>query len=201
MNEPSEIEALIGEAERLDSAGVRDMNQWRALVRRLIAALREAQKTIETLDRIRVEDHVWFDYKCHKDGCQSLVLQAELARLREALGQADACFEAALVEGWNEALANGDVDLIRDIYNRRIAFARAALQEMTFNRDKAVGSYLTTMDLLSKKDAELARLREALEDVQDCLNHNELANVSVILKVALSKEADPFSALTGSKGG
>jgi hypothetical protein len=111
MTEPSEIEALIGEYEEHTGRATD------GLVRRLIAALRERDERI--VEAVAVGADALRDAEARH--------AAELARLREALGQADACFEAALVEGWNEALASGDVDLIRDIYNRRIAFARAAL--------------------------------------------------------------------------
>lgn len=44
-------------------------------------------------------------------------------RIQTALG----CFEAALVEGWLDALAEGDIERIRDLWTRRIAFAKQAL--------------------------------------------------------------------------
>lgn len=57
---------------------------------------------------------------------------AERDRLREALREADGCFEAALAEGWLDALADGDIERIRDLWSRRISYARqpvaAALQ-------------------------------------------------------------------------
>jgi hypothetical protein len=43
---------------------------------------------------------------------------------REVLEEADGCFEAALAEGWLDALASGNIDAIRDIWNRRISYAR-----------------------------------------------------------------------------
>lgn len=46
-------------------------------------------------------------------------------RLVEALREADGCFEAALAEGWIDALAAGDIERIRDIWRRRIALARS----------------------------------------------------------------------------
>lgn len=43
-----------------------------------------------------------------------------------ALAEIDACFEAALIEGWNEAMTEGDMSSIKDIYYRRIDSARGA---------------------------------------------------------------------------
>ena len=51
--------------------------------------------------------------------------RARNKRLVEALVEADGCFEAALAEGWVDALAAGDIDRIRDIWQRRIALARS----------------------------------------------------------------------------
>jgi hypothetical protein len=57
---------------------------------------------------------------------RGLRLQAERQRdiAVEALVDADGCFEAALAEGWIDALANGDLDRIRDLWGRRINGAR-----------------------------------------------------------------------------
>ncbi|MGL5293323.1 MAG: hypothetical protein ACRC9V_06100 [Aeromonas sp.] len=53
----------------------------------------------------------------------------EADRLRDellaALAEIDACFEAALIEGWNEAMAEDDMSRIKDIYCRRIDSARS----------------------------------------------------------------------------
>lgn len=49
------------------------------------------------------------------------------AAVVDALVEADGCFEAALFEGWLDALAEGDIDRIRDLWTRRIGFARHAL--------------------------------------------------------------------------
>ena len=50
-----------------------------------------------------------------------------IRKLIEGVTEADGCFEAALVEGWIDALANGDIERIRDIWNRRISMARVPL--------------------------------------------------------------------------
>jgi hypothetical protein len=42
---------------------------------------------------------------------------------RGALEEIEGCFEAALAEGWLDALANGDLERIRDIWQRRIQYA------------------------------------------------------------------------------
>lgn len=44
--------------------------------------------------------------------------------VEEALG----CFEAAEIEGWSEALRDGDIDRIRDLWQRRISYAIPALE-------------------------------------------------------------------------
>lgn len=41
------------------------------------------------------------------------------------------CFEAAMVEGWIDALANGDIERVRDVWTRRLAFAHHALTVAT----------------------------------------------------------------------
>lgn len=61
------------------------------------------------------------------DTAKLAALEAELRRVRAVMHEVDGCFEAALVEGWNDALANGDIEVIRDLYNRRIAYARLAV--------------------------------------------------------------------------
>lgn len=45
----------------------------------------------------------------------------------DRIGTALGCFEAALAEGWIDALANGDLERIRDLWSRRILFAQQAL--------------------------------------------------------------------------
>lgn len=44
--------------------------------------------------------------------------------MKAAIVEADGCFEAALAEGWLEALANGDIETIRDLWDRRLSYAR-----------------------------------------------------------------------------
>lgn len=55
------------------------------------------------------------------------LLEADQLRdeLLAALAEIDACFEAALIEGWNEAMAEDDMSRIKDIYCRRIDSARS----------------------------------------------------------------------------
>lgn len=43
--------------------------------------------------------------------------------LLEGASFADGCFQAAFAEGWIEALADGDLERIRDIWNRRLSMA------------------------------------------------------------------------------
>lgn len=49
-------------------------------------------------------------------------LSATSTSLAEALTFANGCFEAAYAEGWVEAIAQGDVERIRDLWVRRVAF-------------------------------------------------------------------------------
>jgi len=41
----------------------------------------------------------------------------------QALQYVDDCFNAALIEGWIDAMAEGDMERIRDIWQRRISYA------------------------------------------------------------------------------
>ena len=50
--------------------------------------------------------------------------EAKVGRLTAAVEYADGCFEAALCEGWLEALGEGEMERLRDIWERRISFAR-----------------------------------------------------------------------------
>lgn len=50
-----------------------------------------------------------------------------IAELEEALQEADGCFEAALFEGWIDTLENGDLERIRDLWQRRISMARVPI--------------------------------------------------------------------------
>lgn len=45
----------------------------------------------------------------------------------DVIEEASACFEAAFADGWLDALANGDIEAIRDIWCRRIDFAQRLL--------------------------------------------------------------------------
>lgn len=59
--------------------------------------------------------------------------ESVLQRLHEALPdetsaehllrETRACFEAAIAEGWHDALASGDITRIRDLWERRLSFA------------------------------------------------------------------------------
>lgn len=62
------------------------------------------------------------------DGRQNMpkILRAaalKLRELREALQYVDDCFNAAMIEGWIDAKAEGDIERIRDIWQRRISYA------------------------------------------------------------------------------
>ncbi|MGL6034706.1 MAG: hypothetical protein ACRC0N_06525 [Acinetobacter johnsonii] len=45
--------------------------------------------------------------------------------LLAAIAEIDGCFEAALIEGWIEAVSGEDISRIKDIYCRRIDYARS----------------------------------------------------------------------------
>jgi hypothetical protein len=48
---------------------------------------------------------------------------ADSAGVTEALG----CFDSAFFEGWHEALAEGNIERIRDLWDRRLSYAYAVL--------------------------------------------------------------------------
>lgn len=48
---------------------------------------------------------------------------AREAKLEEALQYVDDCFEVAIAEGWIEAMDEGDLERIQDIWQRRISYA------------------------------------------------------------------------------
>lgn len=52
-------------------------------------------------------------------------------RRGKALEEAHACFEAAMVEGWIDALENGEIEAIRDFWNRRVSYAYSALSALS----------------------------------------------------------------------
>jgi hypothetical protein len=81
------------------------------LLREALAALRPAVET--TAKPARDADH------CDYPDCEQHYSHV----VQTALG----CFEAALTEGWIDALANGDIERIRDLWTRRISFAQQAL--------------------------------------------------------------------------
>ena len=85
----------------------------------------------------------------------------EIERLRASLENADGCFEAALVEGWLDALANGDIDRIRDIWERRIQMARAALSDDSPAPETSVprqsGSWVTPRQFAAEAAKRFAR--------------------------------------------
>jgi hypothetical protein len=47
----------------------------------------------------------------------------------DALAFAHGCFEAARFEGWQEAINEGNIERIRDLWERRMAFGVAMVQE------------------------------------------------------------------------
>jgi chromosome segregation ATPase len=51
-------------------------------------------------------------------------VRGEVADLIKDMRAIDGCFEVALGEGWNEALAESGDERIKDIYHRRIAYAQ-----------------------------------------------------------------------------
>lgn len=51
-------------------------------------------------------------------------LIAAAPEMKDAIIEADGCFEAALAEGWLDAIASGNIEVIRDIWERRLSHAR-----------------------------------------------------------------------------
>ncbi len=50
--------------------------------------------------------------------------------LRNSALYAHQCFDAAQIEGWEGALKEGNLERLRDLWNRRVSFAKAALGEL-----------------------------------------------------------------------
>lgn len=65
------------------------------------------------------------------EGMEPLRSPDPVGELVAAINEADACFEAAMAEGWIDAIENGDVDRIRDLWARRISHARTTLAKHT----------------------------------------------------------------------
>lgn len=86
-----------------------------------VAAVRKWASEELKRQRDRYDDMAAKAKKWHDD---------RLAAAKTHAAEADGCFEAALAEGFADALANGDIDLIRDIYDRRISHARPAIQQV-----------------------------------------------------------------------
>lgn len=63
-------------------------------------------------------------YVADPEGEANCRLIAAAPEMEEAIIDADGCFEAALCEGWLEVLADGDIDRIRDLWERRLSHAR-----------------------------------------------------------------------------
>ena len=79
--------------------------------------------------------------------------------LERELEKADGCFEAALTEGWTDALAEGDIERIRDLYHRRIEYAR----------DHIMGAQVALANLQEAEDSTIraADMVKALEFYAD----------------------------------
>lgn len=71
------------------------------------------------LDKLRAEQQRVEQLRSDLDKAR-----AEVTDLIRDMRGIDGCFEAALCEGWIDALANGDLDAIRDLFSRRIEYAR-----------------------------------------------------------------------------
>jgi len=52
-------------------------------------------------------------------------LRSQRDDLLAKMSEIDGCFEAALIEGWLDAVADEDISRIKDIYCRRIEYARS----------------------------------------------------------------------------
>lgn len=85
----------------------------------------------ERHDPLAVLDAVIADMRASGDtGHVENLLQAraDIDAVFKAVSEAHGCFIAAEVEGWSEAVRNGDVERIADLWRRRIQFATAALE-------------------------------------------------------------------------
>jgi len=53
----------------------------------------------------------------------------ENENLKKSLTEIRSCFEAAYAEGLDNHLVNGNIDLIRDIYSRRIEYIQGIVSQ------------------------------------------------------------------------
>lgn len=84
----------------------------------------DATQLAEKLEAWAANMAVGADPRWEPEGCMILRQAAALLRSQAVTVEyVCGCFDAAHVEGWIEALAEGDLERIRDIAHRRLAFA------------------------------------------------------------------------------
>ena len=89
-------------------------------------SLASAEDERRGIAEIRMDERHKYLWQVRDTCTRAEAAEAALKAAREALEGVDGCFEAALVEGWADALASGDIERITDLFNRRIVYARTA---------------------------------------------------------------------------
>lgn len=121
---------LVGGHARFDLT-IMDFDRWG--MSGAVATLRDpAEDGMNVMHRLcdRPDWIAPFPNRAHHAAWCSAVIHPDMQLIEAAPDLLDAvthtygCFEAALCEGWLDALAEGDIERIRDIWNRRLSCAR-----------------------------------------------------------------------------
>lgn len=96
-------------------------------------AMSDAPVTIERVEELEALYEADLNATSHlpqeaANNRDTLAILRDYRRMREKIAEALGCFGAADVEGWRESLAEGDIERIRDIWERRISFAERVLE-------------------------------------------------------------------------
>lgn len=90
--------------------------------------------------QVAVEEMRLFALRNEFEATAMVIIPALLA-CAEALDKIVGSIDAAYIEGWQDALANGDIDRLRDLWQRRVIWhepeARAALSALAQAQEKA----------------------------------------------------------------
>jgi hypothetical protein len=126
-------------------------------------------------------------------------LDAAIAAKTASAGGAEACLAATMVEGIDEAIANGDIERIRDIWNRRLG--AIAAEADTAKEDAADVARYSADDFVAPPPSEWSpagqrRLIEALEQHKSA-PPNRLAPIEARGVVTDAMEDAAIAALNG----
>jgi hypothetical protein len=114
------LQRAVPEVQRLGSGWDEVVMTNLELAHQFIASMLcgddEVSKAAHTAGKHYIRDFaLWLDQRADEPSADARVQTA------------DECFQAAYAEGWIDALANGDIERIRDLWERRISFAQLAL--------------------------------------------------------------------------